>query len=76
MSVADGDVVITQDRSSGVVHKRVRVGNHLASLEADNLDAAGEYLILPRGIPDATPGYRLCTRCYPGPQDEAPLDVT
>ena len=74
--MSDGDLVITQDRSQGTVHKRVRVGEHLATLEGCNLDAAGEYLILPRGIPDAMPGYRLCARCYPGPSDEAPLDVT
>ena len=69
------NVVITQDRSSGVVHKRARIGKKLASLEGDNLDQAGPYLILPRGLADAMPGYRLCSNCFPGPQDEAPLDV-
>lgn len=62
--MSDGEIVFTRDLSSGRVHKRVRLGAGLASLEADNLelDEAGAYEVLPstEGIEDDD----LCRRCF------------
>ena len=70
MSTVEGSIVLTQDDSSGTVHKRVRVGKSLATFEGDNLDAAGAFTILPNGIGDARQPFRLCLRCFP-PDDTA-----
>lgn len=59
------EVVITQDVSSGRIHKRYRMpGGQLASFEGCNLDDAGDYVIV-----DSIEGVRitgdLCRNCYP-----------
>lgn len=54
--------VVTRDRSSGMVHLRVRRGKQLLSDEACNLDDAGEFDILAE-IP--TDDANLCARCFP-----------
>ena len=66
--MADGEIVLTRDRSSGRVHKRVRVGAlgiGLASFEADNLelDEAGLYDEIP-SLDGVNPD-DLCHRCFP-----------
>ncbi len=65
MDTVEGEIVLTRDRSSGHVHKRVRVGDGLASLEADNLelDEAGLYEVLPSL--DGVDADDLCRRCFP-----------
>ena len=45
--MSDGEIILTRDLSSGRVHKRVVVGDRLATLEGDNLDQSGEYEIIP-----------------------------
>ncbi len=61
--------VLTRDYSSGKIHRRVVIGTGLASLEADNLDDAGEYeIITPDALDTAEPG-DLCARCFPDKQD-------
>ena len=61
----DGEIVLTRDRSSGRIHKRVRLGDGLATFEADNLelDEAGLYDVL-FSLADADPA-DLCKRCFP-----------
>lgn len=60
-----GDDVLTRDLSSGRIHRRIRIGDNLASIEADNLDDAGEYEeITAQQLADAEVG-QLCERCFP-----------
>jgi hypothetical protein len=67
----EGEVIFTRDKSSGHVHKRVRLGNGLASLEADNLelDEAGLYDVLDT-LADVDPS-DLCQRCFPSLEERA-----
>jgi hypothetical protein len=58
-----GEVVLTRDKSSGRIHKRVRVGSGLATLEGDNLDEAGLYDVLVT-LADVDPD-DLCRNCFP-----------
>lgn len=57
------DIVLTRDRSSGRIHKRVRIGKGLASMEGCNLDQAGAYEILF----ELPPNPKLCKRCFAEP---------
>jgi hypothetical protein len=59
----EGEIVLTRDRSSGHVHKRVCLGDHLATLEGDNLDDAGQYDVLDT-LADVDPP-DLCLNCFP-----------
>jgi hypothetical protein len=59
----EGEVVFTRDRSSGRVHKRIRLGDHLATLEGDNLDEAGLYDVL-ETLANSDPD-DLCHNCFP-----------
>jgi hypothetical protein len=63
VNTVEGDVVFTRDKSSGHVHKRVRVGASLATLEGDNLDEAGAYEVLD-SLAEVDPS-DLCQRCFP-----------
>jgi hypothetical protein len=66
MSTIEGHEILTQDASSGRIHRRVLTdqGNVL-TFEGDNLDAAGEYSIVgPEALDNAEPG-DLCERCFP-----------
>lgn len=54
------DIVLTRDRSSGRIHKRLRAGKALATFEACNLDDAGAFDVLFE-LP-ANPD--LCRRCF------------
>jgi uncharacterized protein with PIN domain len=60
---AEGEIVLTRDRSSGRIHKRVRLGAGLATLEGDNLDEAGLYDVLDT-LSDVDPA-DLCFNCFP-----------
>ena len=65
--MADGDVILTRDKSSGKIHKRVVVGSELATLEADNLDQSGAFSVIgPEGEIDLTDFLpeELCERCF------------
>jgi len=59
----EGEVVFTRDRSSGRVHRRIRLGDGLATLEGDNLDEAGLYDVL-ETLADSDPD-DLCRNCFP-----------
>ena len=64
-AVGPGDDVLTRDLSSGRIHRRIRIGDNLATIEADNLDDAGEYEVITADqLSDAEPG-ELCERCFP-----------
>ena len=63
MNSVEGEVVFTRDKSSGRVHKRIRLGDHLATLEGDNLDEAGLYVVLDT-LADVDPD-DLCRNCFP-----------
>lgn len=60
-----GDDVITRDISTGRIHRRIRVGDNLASIEADNLDDAGEYEIITADTFETAEPEQLCLRCFP-----------
>ena len=65
--MADGDVILTRDKSSGRIHKRVVLGTELATLEADNLDQSGAFQVLgPEGEIDLAEFLPevLCKRCF------------
>lgn len=71
--MGDPEAVLTRDLSSGRIHRRVLVEGGYASLEADNLDAAGEFeVITAEQLSDAEPG-ALCERCFP---DASPAHET
>jgi hypothetical protein len=63
MNIAEGTVIFTRDKSSGRVHKRVQIGNHLATLEGDNLDEAGFFEVLDT-LANVDPS-DLCRNCFP-----------
>jgi hypothetical protein len=66
--MADGDVILTRDESSGRVHKRTVLGARLATLEECNLDQSGAYAIL-GPLNEVDPGDLdpkvLCRNCFP-----------
>ena len=64
-SIGPGDDVLTRDISSGRIHRRIRVGKNLASIEADNLDDAGEYEIVGPEVLETAEPSQLCERCFP-----------
>lgn len=68
MTTVEGKIVFTRDKSSGRVHKRVQIGNGLATLEGDNLDEAGLYEILDT-LANTDPG-DLCRNCFPRYADQ------
>jgi len=77
MTTVEPTVILTRDKSSGRVHKRVKVGDGLATLEGDNLDEAGAYDVLD-SLADIDPG-DLCRNCFPryagtGAGSNAPLE--
>lgn len=67
--------VLTRDLSSGKIHRRVAIETDgklsgYASLEADNLDDAGEFeMVSADQLETAEPG-DLCERCFPPVGDE------
>ena len=63
MNPGEGEVVFTRDKSTGHVHKRIRLGDGLATLEGDNLDEAGLYDVL-ETLADTDP-HDLCRNCFP-----------
>ena len=66
--------VLTRDLSSGRIHRRVRIGDALASIEADNLDDAGEYEVITAEQLAEVEAGELCERCFPpvgDPEDAA-----
>lgn len=68
-AIGPGDDVLTRDLSSGRIHRRIRIGDNLASIEADNLDDAGEYEVITADqLTNAEPD-DLCERCFPTHQD-------
>ena len=70
-AVGPGDDVLTRDLSSGRIHRRIRIGDNLASIEADNLDDAGEYEVITADtLEHAEPG-ELCERCFPPTPEDA-----
>jgi hypothetical protein len=44
--MADGDIVILRDTSSGRFHRGTRMGTGIQTHEADNLDESGEHQIV------------------------------
>jgi hypothetical protein len=72
VTTVEGAVILTRDKSSGHVHKRVQVGNGLATLEGDNLDEAGAYEVL-ASLADVDPA-DLCRNCFPNyAKDRTPV---
>lgn len=60
-----GEVVLTRDRSSGMVHRRLRIGESgmLWAAEPCDCDQAGAYEVI--GSTDDVEPDRLCQRCFP-----------
>lgn len=62
--------VLTRDYSSGKIHKRfLTASGALASLEADNLDDAGEFEIITADALEGAEPADLCERCFGVKQD-------
>ncbi len=63
--------VLTRDRSSGRLHKRIRTTAGLVPFggESDNLDDAGEYDVVTADAIDTAEAGDLCERCFPSHQD-------
>jgi len=64
----DGDVIFTRDKSSGKVHKRTVLGTGLATLEGDNLDQSGAFIVIgPASEIDESDiaESERCQRCFP-----------
>ena len=60
------EVVLTQDISSGRVHRRYRMpGGQLASYEGCNLDDAGDYRFITDAELADQPHDALCQNCWP-----------
>lgn len=66
----EGEIVYTRDRSNGRVHKRARVGNGLATLEGDNLDAAGDFEVITGIELERVEADAMCRHCFPRPEAE------
>ena len=65
LRLGPGDDVLTRDISSGRIHRRIRVGDLLASIEQDNLDDAGAYEVIDyEQLTTAEPS-QLCENCFP-----------
>jgi len=63
------EIVLTRDRSSGRIHKRVREGNRLLVDERCNLDAAGAFdEVTEAALEDADVG-QACEFCFPPATD-------
>ena len=56
--------VFWRDLSSGRYHRAHRIGDNVATLEADNLDQAGEHEIF-EVLPESVEPESLCERCFP-----------
>ena len=56
--------IITRDRISGMYHLRLVVNGKTYTQEADNLDDAGEYDIVPQ-LPEDIESAKWCDRCFP-----------
>jgi len=72
------DHVLTEDLSSGRVHKRYRAEAGYMSHGADNLDSAGPYRVLTDSATFRIPDDRWCKRCFPnGPKrpEAGPVDT-
>ena len=68
------EIVYTRDLSSGKVHERVLIGDrYYATIEADNLDDAGEFEVI-ESLDNVEPE-NLCQRCFPPPAtpDDEPV---
>lgn len=63
--ISTGSDVLTRDISSGRIHRRIRVGEYLSSIEADNLDDAGEYEVISYEQFETAEPSQLCDRCFP-----------
>jgi hypothetical protein len=72
--MSEGTIVYTRDKSSGRIHKRIQLGDGLATLEGDNLDEAGAYEILGT-LANSDPD-DLCSNCFPQSQREQVLMAT
>jgi hypothetical protein len=59
------DFVLTQDISSGRVHKRIPSSGGYLSHEADNLDDAGQFRVLTESEFEDIPADGRCKRCFP-----------
>lgn len=63
-ALGPGDDVLTRDVSSGRIHRRIRIGDNLATMEGCNLDQAGAYTVVGAdALANAEPG-ELCERCF------------
>ncbi len=62
--------IITQDRSSGMIHLRLKVNGNLYTQEGCNLDQAGEYDIL-TDLPEQVDLNRFCATDFPQMHDPA-----
>lgn len=72
----DTEVVLVRVRSSGKIHRRVRLADRpgYLSFEACNLDDAAEIDVIP-DLSDVADEHQFCVTCF-GPLDEGHDDVS
>ena len=58
----DGDTILTRDKSSGRIHKRIRSGVRLMVDERCNLDDAGHFFVI-EDVSDVD-AESLCRFCF------------
>ena len=63
--MTDGDILLTRDKSTGRVHKRVVMGVRLATLEECNLDQSGAFAVIGKAGEVVVDGMDLCENCFP-----------
>jgi hypothetical protein len=70
----DVERIITRDNSSGMHHLRLVVNGKTFVQEADNLDDAGAYTIVP-DLPEDIESVEFCRRCFPELHDPRPANT-
>lgn len=67
----DVERIITRDNSSGMHHLRLVVNGKTYTQEADNLDDAAGYTVVP--LPEDIESSNWCRRCFPELHDPHPI---
>lgn len=70
----DVERIITRDKSSGMIHLRLRVNNKDYTQEGCNLDDAGDFEIL-TDLPEDIESARFCRNDFPELHDPRPTNV-
>lgn len=70
----DVERVVTRDRSSGIIHLRLKVNGKEYTQEGCNLDDAGDFEVLP-DLPEDIESVMLCRNDFPQFHDPHPASA-